>query len=116
MIPENEYETHLLPTETTEAALRVFHRIARAWGLNHSEIAGLLNPPGHTDEVRSEAVMARISEVFVIYKNLRTIFPTEQQANDWVRKPNQAFETRAAIDVMIEDPSTVRRYLDSQII
>jgi len=60
--------------------------------------------------------MEQISDVFGIYKNLRIIFPTEQQANEWVRKPNKAFDNRTAIEVMVDDLSTVRRYLDSQLV
>lgn len=60
--------------------------------------------------------MERITYVFGIYKYLRTIFPTEQQANEWVRKPNKAFGGRPAIEAMIDAPSSVRRYLDSQLV
>lgn len=115
MPPKNEDEIQTLPTGTTETALRVFHRIAHAWGLDYSEVSKLLGTPGNTDETISEAAMERISDVFGIYKNLRIIFPTEQQANEWVRKPNKAFDNRAAIEAMIDDPATVRRYLDSQL-
>ncbi|SET91854.1 Protein of unknown function [Marinobacter segnicrescens] len=60
--------------------------------------------------------MERVSDVFGIYKNLRIIFPTEQQANEWVKKPNKAFGNWTAIEVMVDDLSTVRRYLDSQLV
>lgn len=109
-------ETQTLPTETTETALRVFHRIARAWGLDDSEVSELLGAPGNTDEAISEAAMERVSYIFGIYKKLRLIFPTEQQANEWVKKPNKAFDNRVAIEAMIDDPATVRRYLDSQLV
>lgn len=115
MIPKSENETRTLPTGSTETALRVFHRIAHAWGLDDSEMSELLGTSGSTDEVMSEAAMERISYVFGVYKNLKIIFPTEQQANEWVRKPNKAFDNRAAIEAMIDDPATVRRYLDSQL-
>ena len=116
MIPNNENETRTLLTGTTETALRVFHRIAHAWGLDDSEVSKLLGTPGNTDGTIPEAAMERISDVFGIYKNLRIIFPTEQQANEWVKKPNKAFDNRTAIEVMVDNPSTVRRYLNSQLV
>jgi hypothetical protein len=46
---------------------------------------------------------------------MRIIFPTEQQACGWVRRLNKDFGGRPALEVMIKDPATVRRYLDAQL-
>ena len=64
MPPKNKNQTQTLPTGTPETALRVFHRIAHAWGLDDSEVSELLGTPGSTDETISEAAMERISYVF----------------------------------------------------
>lgn len=114
--PESENQSKTQPTDTSETALRVFHRITCIGELDDSEVSELLGSPGNTAEGKSEVAMERVSLVLGIYKNLRIIFPTEQQAHEWVRKPNKAFGGRSAIDVMIDDPSSVRRYLDSQLV
>jgi len=59
----------------------VFLNIAKAWELSNQE----------TQKLLGDADLERISYVFGIYKALRNIFPSENQANSWVKKPNQAF-------------------------
>jgi len=86
-------------------ALKIFNNIAQAWGLNEQETRQLL---GDDD-------LERISYVLGIYKALRTIFPTHEEAAAWPKKPNAAFGGRRALDLMLTDElSEVRRYLDGQ--
>ena len=63
----------------------------------------------------SEEALIRISYVMGIYKNLRLLFPTESQANAWVRKPNRDFDGEPALNRMCEDLAAVRHYLDSSV-
>ena len=116
MTTENELAFKVASPKKAETAITVFHRIAQAWGVNDSEESKLLGCSVGTDEVMSGDALERISYVFGIYKNLCIIFPNEQQANGWIRRPNKDFDGRPAIDVMIEDPSIVRRHLDAQLI
>lgn len=106
------------------AALRVFFKICEKWNLDEAQIFCFLGNPGKKvyEDYRCGTVwtlpndtMMRISYVIGIYKALRTLFPTEDQASAWIKKSNRHFEGRAALDVMLDgDLATVRRYLDGQ--
>ena len=68
----------------------------------------------------SADTLERISYVMGIYKALRILLPTEEAANDWVKKPNTArgFNGKSALDRMLAgrviDLADVRRYLDAE--
>ncbi|MEP4844927.1 MbcA/ParS/Xre antitoxin family protein, partial [Roseibium sp.] len=68
-----------------------------------------------SNEVRPDS-LKRFSYILGICKNLRILFPTGRRANEWVKKPNKAFGGRSALEVMIEDPALIRRYLDAQLV
>lgn len=88
-----------------DKAHEIAKQIVAAWGLNDHETKQLL---GKED-------IQKVSYVLGIYKALRTIFPTEQQANAWPKKPNEAFGGCSAVEVMLSGGlARVRRYLDSQ--
>lgn len=91
----------------SEKALKVFYSICNDWGLDEKERADLL---GESDDQ-----LDRISYTFNIYKSLHTIFENSQQADDWIKKPNREFDGQTALQVMIEDPRKVSRYLDAQL-
>lgn len=101
-------------SSTSKTALKIFNRIARAWNLEESERLRLLGNQAGDDSIITTETVVRISYILGIYKNLRTIFQTEQRANEWVKKPNRTFGGKFALTVMTEDPATVRRYLDAQ--
>lgn len=101
--------------EMAVTGLRICHRIADAWGLSKSEQTKLLGVSSQSNEVQPDS-LERFSYILGIYKNLRILFPTEERANQWVKKPNKAFGGRSALDIMIEDPAIVRRYLDAQLV
>ncbi|SET79569.1 Protein of unknown function [Marinobacter segnicrescens] len=90
-----------------DIALKVFDRICEAWTLDEEEREKLAGSPPSLE---------RISYVFGIYKALRTIFPTERQAADWIRKKNWVFDGKTALEAMIDEPAVVRRYLDAQLL
>ena len=61
---------------------------------------------------------ARLSNLMGIHKALRIIFTEPARAYGWVRRPNQAFGGRSALEVMLQgellDLVRVRRYLDAE--
>ena len=105
-------------------ALKGVFRIFDAWKLEDEQVRCLLGKPDDKTfaNMRGGAIWSlphdtlfRISYVFGIYKALRIIFPTEDRANAWPKKPNGAFDGASALDVMLEGRlADVRRYLDSQ--
>lgn len=105
-------------------AVRTFNRIAQGWKLTESETLRILGDPTPRDweawtsgssSTIPTSILERISLVIGIYQMLRIIFPTEQQANDWVRRPNDYFDGRSALDMMLADGlPNVRKYLDNQ--
>ncbi len=119
---QNKTEKLSAPSaEVTKVALKVFFRICQAWQLNDEEEIGLLGSNsgvsrnGENDALSLET-LERISYVLGIYKALRTLFPEESQANAWPRKPNQHFEGKSALEVMLDGRlHEVRGYLDSLI-
>lgn len=110
------------------AGLRAFFRIARTWGLSIAEqraaLGGvskstLYNWRERPEEAGlSEDQLDRISYVFGIYKALHILFTRPEQADTWIRRPNEAipFGGKPAADLMfsgrMEDLMRVRRYLD----
>lgn len=61
---------------------------------------------------------ARLSNLMAIHKALRLIFVDRHRAYGWVKRPNEAFGGRSALDVMLggelTDLMRVRRYLDAE--
>ncbi len=110
------------------AGLRVFVRIAEAWGLGLDEQLVLLGqPPRSTFYAWRKApesarlprdTLERLSNLLGIYKSLQILLPEPAAADAWVRQPNQAplFAGRSALQVMlggnVSDLNLVRRYLD----
>lgn len=60
---------------------------------------------------------ARLSNLMGIHKALRIIFTDADRAYGWVKRPNEAFGEKPALDVMLggelTDIMRVRRYLDN---
>jgi hypothetical protein len=110
-------------------ALRTFFRIAEAWRLSAAEQMTLLGASRSTYFKWRKAPQAaalprdtleRISYVLGIYKALQILLPNPEQADGWVRRPNQAplFAGGSALDRMLSgnvaDLYVVRQYLDAQ--
>jgi hypothetical protein len=113
------------PKAVSLTALKVFFNITRAWGLKAQEERILLGDPASSTfykwrngqgPVIPKDTLERISYVMGIYKALRLLFPTEQQAWAWPRKENRYFGGDSALSVMLKGSVTsladVRRYLD----
>ena len=108
------------------AAKRAFFRIMDAWHVSDPEARVLLGAPSRStfyNYKRGEGgalsadTLERISYVLGIYKALQLLFPNPQQADAWMRKPNQAFGGRSALEHTlgghVVDLADVRRFLDA---
>ena len=110
-------------------ALRAFFQISKAWGLSAEQERTLLGNPGRSTFFRwkrdlagslPQDVLERISYLLGIYKTLRLLFPSAEQANGWIKRPNTAplFGGGPALERMlggqVSDLFVVREYLDAQ--
>lgn len=109
--------------------LRAFTEIAKAWSLSEAEQSAILGQPLSTASavLSAEAgrellcdTLERLSYVLGIYRALHIIFPNQQQADSWVRRPNNGvlFKGAPALGLMcsgrLADLAAVRDYLDAQ--
>lgn len=111
-------------------ALHTFFNIAKAWGLNNSQMSILLglstestfynwkrNPE---QAVLSNDTIERLSYIFGIYKALQILLPNPAIADSWVNCPNSnaLFNGQKPIELMLQghvvDLYMVRRYLDAE--
>jgi len=110
-------------------ALRAFTQIAEAWSLTEAEQSAILGLSVDatfavlSDDAKASTTsetMERVSYVLGIYRALHGIFPNQQQADGWIRRPNNAalFRDAPALALMcsgqLEDLASVRQYLDAQ--
>jgi uncharacterized protein (DUF2384 family) len=115
--------------ELGATALTAFFNITAGWALSAEEERTLLGSPPRSTFFKwkseraaklSPDTIERISYVMGIYKALRILLPTEESANDWIKKPNSArgFNGQSALDRMLAgrvvDLADVRRYLDAE--
>ena len=115
------------PSKTAQVALRVFFNIMNEWGVKNQDQITLLGKPGSTTfynwkkgQASSLSVdtMERISYIMGIYKALGILFPTREQADAWIKKPNSHFNNESALAYMLKGSmmhlNDMRRYLDAQ--
>jgi hypothetical protein len=116
------------PERLAAAGLRVFDRIAQAWGLTVDEQLRLLGQPPRSTyfawrkqpdrAALSRDTLERLSNLLGIYKSLQILLPEAAAADAWVRQPNAAapFGGGSALQRMlagnVSDLNLVRRYLD----
>jgi hypothetical protein len=114
------------PARRDAVALKTFFRLAAEWDLSADEQLVLLGRPGRSTYYRwrsqapaalSVDTLERISLLLGIYKALQILFPTPERATGWLRRPNDAFGGRTALEVMLggrmDDLYQVRRHLDA---
>jgi len=108
------------------AGFKAFLRIAKRWRLREDEALTLLGSPSRAafykwqNQVPSRGLthdaLERISYVLGIYKALHLLFNDPEQADGWVRRPNEAFGGQTALERMlggnVVDLYAVRSYLD----
>lgn len=111
-------------------ALRAFARIGSAWSLTTQEQSAILGRPvdvacsqldaGAMDSEWPETLQ-RISFVLGIYAALHALFPDQEQADTWIRRPSSGapFKGEPALALMctgrLGDLKIVREYLDGQV-
>ncbi len=114
--------------EINSAALEAFFNITELWKLTTVQKQILLGLDVNSSTyfkwqkeksgILSKDQLDRISYILGIYKALKIIFSDESQANEWIKKPNTAFNSQSALDVMLQgkitDLAIVRGYLDAQ--
>ena len=107
-------------------ALKTFFRLAAEWELTTDEQLVLLGRPGRSTFYRwksqaptalSVDTLERISLLLGIYKALGILFPSPALATGWLRRANEAFGGRTALQAMLggrmDDLYQVRRHLDA---
>lgn len=111
-------------------ALRVFFRIAGAWGLSASEQMILLGvdrttliewQAGRFAAGLDGATSERLSHLFGIYSALQVLLPIPEHADAWIRRPNASplFNGQTALHLMlggqVSDLLAVHQYLDGEL-
>lgn len=104
------------------AALNLF----RLWGVTDDQAAIMLDLPRRTYARWKAGELgrigrdgkARLSNLMGIHKALRLVFRDPARGYAWIKTPNDAFDGRSALDVMLggelTDLMRVRRYLDAE--
>jgi len=114
------------PRQVDAVALKAFFNLAAEWGLGADEQITLLGRPGRRTLYRWKAgdvaglppdTLERISVMLGVYKALEILLPVPERARAWVRRANEAFGGRSALEVMlggkVDDLYQVRRHLDA---
>jgi len=114
------------PADVSAIGLKVFFNITKEWGLSSQEERNLLGDPARSTFYKwrqadgptiPRDTLERISYVMGVYKALRILFPTLEQANQWPKKANSYFGGETALNVMLKGSvmnlADVRRYLDA---
>jgi uncharacterized protein (DUF2384 family) len=121
-----EFSPAPITDEEAAAMFRAALNLFRLWDVTDEEAATLLDLPVRTyrrwkagDVGRLDRdSKARLSNLMGIHKALRIVFREPQRAYAWIKKPNEAFGSRSALDVMLggelTDLMRVRRYLDAE--
>lgn len=118
------------PTITDEEAAalaRTTVNLFRAWELSDLEARTLLGDMAQRTWARwklgeigrvDRDLRARMAILMGIHKALRYLFAEPARGYAWIRKPNEAFAGRSALDVMmrgeITDLLDLRSYLDAE--
>lgn len=115
--------------KSSQAALRVFFRIAQAWGLTPAQEQILLGTSrttlfnwksGAMRAALDPVTLERLSYVFRIYGAMEILLPIPERASLWVKASNTApiFGGASALDRMLAgqvgDLKVVADYLDAQ--
>lgn len=112
--------------EAATTAFGIFLALAEKWGLSVDNQLILLGSPARSTYFKWKKdggqlptdTEERISHLLGIFKALQILFPDPARADAWLSRPNQFFDGRSALDVMLggtlQDILLVRGYLDAQ--
>ena len=112
--------------EEGAALFRAAVSLFRHWGVTDEQAAVLLDMTARSFQRwksgrprrMSRDGKARLSNLMGIHKALRIIFKEPERGYAWVRRPNDAFAGRSALDVMLRGELTdivrIRHYLDAE--
>jgi hypothetical protein len=113
-------------TSSIPPALQGFFGIADKWDLTADEQIRLLGSPGRSTFFKWKKeggtiprdTIERISHLLAIFKALEILLPDSKAADTWMRKENDYFNGKSALDIMLEgqfsDLLRVRQYVDAQ--
>jgi hypothetical protein len=117
----------VITDEEAAALARATVILFRVWGLTDSEARVLLGDMARRTWARWKTgdiglidrdLRARMAILMGIHKALRCLFAEPARGYAWIRKPNEAFGGRSALDVMmrgeITDLIDLRSYLDAE--
>lgn len=112
--------------QVDSVALKAFFNLAAEWNLGVEEQLVLLGRPGKRTLYRWKAgevaglpadTLERISVLLGVYKALEILLPVPMRGQAWLRRANEAFGGRSALEVMlggkVDDLYQVRRHLDA---
>ena len=116
-------------TTKSQVALKAFFNMCEEWRLKNEQQIILLGEPSKTTFYRwkkgesgdlSQDTLERVSYLLGIYKALRILFTSKDQANSWIHRENSAnlFAGKSALDFMLHGKMAnlfeTRKYLDAQ--
>lgn len=112
-----------------QAGLQFFFNLAEKWRLKIEQqrilLGGIPESTYHKLKKTGTGTLSndqldRISYLMGIFKDLNILLPSEQAANEWVKKPNFAplFNGQSALERMLSgkivDLAAIRQYLDAE--
>lgn len=112
--------------EEGAAMFRASLNLFRLWGISDDHAAIMLDLPRRTFARWKAGELgrigrdgkARLSNLMGIHKALKIVFSEAARGYAWIKTPNDAFDGRSALDVMLggelTDLMRVRRYLDAE--
>jgi uncharacterized protein (DUF2384 family) len=112
--------------QVAKTSMKAFFNICEKWSLNTEEALLLMGEPsrgtffkwkrGDATKLTKDQ-LTRVSIVLGVYKALRLLFPTAEQAHAWLNKPNTHFSGKPAREQFckgnIISMLDLRRYLDA---
>lgn len=116
-----------ITADEAHAMLRAVLRLFEKWQLRTDEKLVLLGAPSERTFQRWRAgdigplandTVHRLGDLLGIHKALRYMFVDVERAYAWVKRPNEVFAGKSALDLMLQgapaDISRVRHYLDAE--
>ena len=125
--PIERTEGAAITDEEAAALARATVNLFKAWKLSDAEATTLLGglstrtwarwKEGSIGRIDRDLRM-RMAHLMGIHKGLRYLFKEPARGYEWVRKPNDTFDGRSALDLMLRgelsDLSDMRAYLDAE--